>query len=169
MKGQTLIEILVVMALLALLIPVLSMGLVVSREGRPQQIRRTEAMQIVQEYHDAIISIREKGWDNISTNGIYHPTTDGSTWSLVAGALDENGITSQVEIADVLRDENGMIVTSGGTVDPSTKQVTITSSWSTPVVGVASSSFYVTRFLIMQPIHKQLRLILIPERLLILL
>ena len=145
--GQTLIEILIVIALMALLIPVLSMGLIASREGRPQQIRRSQALQTVQEYHDAILSIRENGWDAIAVNGTYHPTTDGTSWSLSAGSLDENGITSQVEITDVLRDENGLIGESGGTIDPSTKYVTITSSWDTPIPGVVASSFYVTRYL----------------------
>ena len=144
--GQTLIEILIVIALMALLIPVLSMGLIASREGRPQQIRRSQALQTVQEYHDAIVSIRENGWDAIAVNGTYHPITDGTSWSLFTGPLDENGIISQVVITDVLRDGNGVIAESGS-IDPSTKYVTITSSWNTPIPGAVTSSFYVTRYL----------------------
>src|SRR3989344_3994896 len=144
--GQTLIEILIVIALMALLIPVLSMGLIASREGRPQQIRRSQALQTVQEYHDAIVSIRENGWDAIAVNGTYHPITDGTSWSLSTGPLDENGIISQVVITDVLRDGNGVIAESGS-IDPSTKYVTITSSWNTPIPGVVTSSFYLTRYL----------------------
>ncbi|MDA1317267.1 MAG: hypothetical protein O3B87_04555 [bacterium] len=147
MKGQSLIEILIVIALLALLLPVISMGLVASREGRPQQIRRAQALQVVQEYHDAVVSIRENSWDDITTNGIYHPTTSGTTWALTVGTIEENGITSELEITDVLRDENGVIVESGGSVDPSTKYITITSSWETPIPGTVSSSFYATRYL----------------------
>lgn len=145
--GQTLIEILIVIALMALLLPVLSMGLIASREGRPQQIRRAQALQTVQEYHDAMISIRENGWDAISINGTYHPTTNGTSWSLSAGSIEDNGIISQVEIADVIRDENGVIEESRGNIDPSTKYITITSSWDTPIPGEVFSSFYVTRYL----------------------
>ena len=143
--GQTLIEILIVIALMALLIPVLSMGLIASREGRPQQIRRSQALQTVQEYHDAIISIRENGWDTIAINGVYHPKTDGISWSLSAESVEENGITSQIEITDVLRDGNGVMGESGS-IDPSTKYVTITSSWNAPIPGVVTSSFYLTRY-----------------------
>jgi hypothetical protein len=50
-----------------------------------------------------------------------------------------------VLIADVLRDVTGKIVASGGMVDLSTKKVTVTVSWGTPIVSSVSNSFYITR------------------------
>ncbi|MBP9691506.1 type II secretion system protein, partial [Candidatus Woesebacteria bacterium] len=56
-RGQSLIELLIVMALMAMLLPVLLGGLIASREGRPQQINRSQAAQKLRETQEALRSI----------------------------------------------------------------------------------------------------------------
>lgn len=146
-KGQSLLEILIVMALMAMLLPVLLGSLITSREGRPQQLKRAEAAQKLQETKEAIRSIREAGWSNIQNNGTFHPVNDGTSWSLSPNAVTEDGMTTQVEISSVSRDSSNMIVSSGGTVDPSTKRVLITISWDQPIPTSIESTLYITRYL----------------------
>ncbi len=145
-RGQSLIEILVVIALTAILLPPLFYALMASREARPQQNVRFQAAQVLKETQDALRIIRENGWSSLSTPGTYHLVRSGNTWTLSSGAETINGITRQVVISDVQR-LNGQIVTSGGTNDPSTKKAVITISWSEPLATTLSSTLYLTRYL----------------------
>lgn len=148
-KGQSIIELLVVMALMAMLLPVLIGGFITSREGRPQQQNQSNASQIIMSAKQAMFSIRESGWDNISTNGIYHIEEDsGGSWDLVAGSNTENGFTTEIIISDIYRNSSNEIVESTqGNVDPSTKKIDINVSWSLPSPSSTSSSFYLTRYM----------------------
>ena len=145
--GQSLIELLIVIGLLAILLPAITTGLITSREGKPQQERRIQAAQLIKETQEALRSIREAGWSNMEINGTYHPVHNGSTWSLAAGPVTINGITGQIIIDDVQRDEDNKIVASGGAIDPSTKKIAITTSWDTPIPTSISSTLYLTRYL----------------------
>lgn len=146
-RGQSLIELLVVMGLMAILLPVITTSLIVSREGKPQQEKRARAAQIIQEYHEAIRSIRESGWSNIETNGNYHIELNNTTWELISGQETLDGISRQISISDTQRDSDNKIVESGGTIDPSTKKITTTLSWNTPIETSVNSTIYLTRYL----------------------
>jgi len=146
-KGQSLVEILLAMGLAAVLLPALLTGLVATREGKVQQNQRLGASALLVETEEAIRSVREKGWDNVVPTGTYHPILSGSSWSLAAGTDSPGGFTRSLIIADVLRDTSGNIVTSGGSPDPSTRQVTTSVSWDTPTTSSVTSAFYLTRYL----------------------
>lgn len=144
-RGQLLIELLLAMALSAILLPALLVGLVSSREGKAQQRERFEATVLSKEMYDALRVIREQGWQYIATNGMYHPELNGNTWQLSVGSSQVGGFSKLLTIADVYRDQNGNIVQSGGTIDPSTKQVTISVSWDSPYASSVSATHYVVR------------------------
>ncbi|MDP4011266.1 MAG: hypothetical protein Q8P72_03500, partial [Candidatus Roizmanbacteria bacterium] len=146
--GQSLIELLIVIGLLAILLPAITAGLITSREGKPQQEQRIHAAQLMKESQEVMRSIREASWSNIETNGTYHPTQNGTAWTLTAGPEVIDGLmTRQIEIEDVQRDGNNQIVTSSGSVDPSTKKITTTLSWNVPIITSTSSTMYLTRYL----------------------
>lgn len=145
-KGQSLIEILIVIMLLAILIPPLFMVIMSSRDGKLQQSKRLQATTIMKETHEALRIIRETGWNSIATNGTYYPAITGTTWNLVGGTEVNNGIMRKIEIFDVYR-TNNQIVTSGGTLDPSTKRVVTTISWEEPLAATVTSTLYLTRYL----------------------
>ena len=146
-QGVSLIELLIVIGMLAIVIPVLATAFIDSNEGKVQHDHRLEAAQLLKETQDALRVIRESGWSNVSTNGTYHPTISGSSWSLVAGTQNVGGIFRQIVISDVYRDTNNAIVTSGGSIDPSTKKIVITTSWTTPIANSLQSTMYLTRYL----------------------
>lgn len=146
-KGQSLVELLLVIVLSSLILPTLITGLVSSRGGRAQQEQRLQAITYLKETAEALRNVRENGWDVFSINGIYHPVISGSSWALASGSESINGFTRQVVISDVYRDQNGAIVSTGGTLDPSTKKGVITVSWSTPFSSSIQSTLYLTRYL----------------------
>jgi type II secretory pathway pseudopilin PulG len=146
-KGQSLIEILIVIGLTAVVLPALLTGLFAARGGKAQQNNRVEAVALLKETEEVVRSIREKGWNHVESNGTYHPVITSNAWALANGADLVNGFTRTIEISDVYRDSNGVIVTSGGTKDLSTKKVDITINWGLPYLSSINSSMYLTRYL----------------------
>ncbi|MGB3094608.1 MAG: hypothetical protein WBB49_01835 [Microgenomates group bacterium] len=146
-KGQMLVELILVMGLFALLIPALSEGFLSTRDGKAQQSQRINAVAFLQEAKEAVRVIRESGWVNVSTDGMYHPAVSGSTWSLVSGTETIAGLTRSITISSVQRNASGAIVTTGGSVDPSTKKVDVIVSWTQPRSSSITASLYLTRYL----------------------
>ncbi|MEI6533158.1 MAG: hypothetical protein WCO06_04950 [Candidatus Roizmanbacteria bacterium] len=149
-KSQLLLELLLAIALMAILLPTLATGLISSREGKPQQQKRLDAIALLQETQEVARQIRERGWEYISATGTFHPARSiDNTWELVSGDETINGFTRQIVVADVARDTSGVgsITSSGGTNDPSTKKITITVSWTLPIPGSITSNLYMTQYL----------------------
>ncbi|MCR4324322.1 MAG: hypothetical protein NUV69_01395 [Candidatus Curtissbacteria bacterium] len=146
-KGQFLVELLVAIGLTSVILPALLTGFVASREGRDQEGQRLVATGLAREAQDATRSVRSRtnGWDYF-TNGTYYPRISGSVWELAAGVETIGDFTRQVEISDVRRDSAGIIVSSGGTIDPSARKVVIRVLWEKPRSSNVTSTFYVTRY-----------------------
>lgn len=152
-SGQTVVEVLMAIALSAIMLPALATALVASREGRAQEAERLQATALARQADEAVRSVREKGWTNISSltaGSPYRPAIDTSpanSWELVAGAETIGTFTRQVVATDVQRNSSGQIVTSGGTVDSSTRKITITVSWTQPASGSVVLEDYYHRYL----------------------
>ena len=146
-KGQLLVELLLAIAIAGLVLPALFSGIATAREGRGQQQQRVEGVNLLRSTNEAVRSIREKGWATFAVNGTYHPVISGNSWDLSAGAETVDDFTRQIVISSVERDANGAIVPNGGTVDPSTKQVVTTVSWSKPIPASINSTLLLTRYL----------------------
>lgn len=146
-KGQLLVEILITVGLFAIIAPALLSGLVEPFQSRPQQEQYTTSTSLMKETREAVRSVRERGWASFAVNGTFHPVLTNGVWSLVTGEDTISGISRSIVISDVYRNSSGSIVTSGGTLDPSTKRVVTTLSWTTPRTGSVSTTDYVTRYL----------------------
>jgi len=144
-KGQTLIELLLAIGLTAIILPAILTGLVASRSGKVQQALRLEAVALLKEAQEAVRNVREKDWNTFAVNGTFHPQISASSWILATGSATIDGFTRQVVISDVERDANGAIVLTGGTLDPSTKKVVTTISWTTPTPSFVTSTTYIAR------------------------
>ncbi|HSX00904.1 MAG TPA: type II secretion system protein [Candidatus Saccharimonas sp.] len=142
-RGSTIIEVLVIMALSAILIPAIFMSVAVARSGRANSAERVMATGLLREASEATRVVWAKDWSGIATNGTYHPAVSGSSWVLAAGSESINEFTRQVVISDAQRDSGGQIVAAGGAVDPATKHVTMSVSWG---VGSVSAEAYFTRY-----------------------
>lgn len=149
LKGQSLIELILAMSLLVILLPVLGYGFITARSGKAQQQMRIKGTAMLKQVSEAVRSVRETGWNQFNVNGTFHTEINGSNaWTLVSGPLtNADGFTQQVLIADAQRDSNGNLVATGGQLDPSTKSVTITVSWTQPIAAQVNSVFYFSRYL----------------------
>lgn len=149
-KGELLVEALIAMALSAILLPALLTGLFTSVQGKAQQGQRIAAIALMKEGEEVVRSVRENGWSSIPAAGVYHPAISGNGWTLTnlpSGSEQINGFTRTITISDVYRDANGVIVSSGGSLDTSTKKIDIAVTWGTPIPSSANSTMFVTRFL----------------------
>lgn len=146
-SGQSLIELLIAIGLTALFIPALLTAATASREGKAQAKERMLAIAYLREGEEAVRNVREKGWSNVSANGTYHPSVSGSSWTLLSGEETIEGFSRRIEISDVRRDGNGVIIESGGLVDPSTKRVIVLVSWNTPFPSSIDTTILLTRYL----------------------
>jgi Tfp pilus assembly protein FimT len=144
--GATLVEVLVAIAITGIMLPALATALVTSHEGRPTSIQELQADSLLRETTEAVRSVRESGWANVSTNGTYHTVINGSTWTLVSGPQTVDDFTVQVVLSSVERNNTGTIVTSGGTVDPSTVQAVASVAWTTPTAASVTATSYLTRW-----------------------
>jgi len=126
--------------------PAVLTGILSSRDGKAQQMQREQAMTILKEAEEATRSFRQKGWKNFAVNGTFHYEISGSSYILAAGEASASGFTTAIVIADVYRDDNQKIATAPGTVDPSTKKVETTISWTQPYNSSVSSTKYLTRY-----------------------
>lgn len=145
--GYSIVELILAMGLATLIFPAILSGVMTTRQGKPQAIQLNQAQSLLTEGQEAVRSIRANGWASIATDGTYHPVINGSSWSLASGTETINGLTRQVVIADVYRSSTtGPIVSSGGILDPSTKKITLTISWTQPYSYSMSTSSYLTRY-----------------------
>jgi len=130
---------------MTLLFPAIFSGIIASREGRGQLSQRLEAQTLVREAEEAVRIIRERDWQEIGTNGLYHPEVSGTSFVLATGSESINGFTRSLTIEDAYRDSSGAIK-SAGLADPSTKKITAEVSWVLPHPGDISQTFYLARF-----------------------
>lgn len=130
-KGQSVIEIIIAVTLLV----IIASGSVIAVLGSFMTIRlaeeETRATLINVEGIEAVKSIRDQSWDNL-VNGSHGLSNSGGFWSFSETSdIDSSGrFTRAAVVSDVSRDTSGNIVETGGTIDPHTKKVTATVSWS---------------------------------------
>lgn len=145
-QGQSIIELLIAVALMALLFPALFSGIIAGRDGRSMLEQRLNAFSLTREAEEAVRMIRERNWQEIEVNGIYHPAVSANSFVLNSGPETINGFTRTLTIADAFRDAAG-VLSASGTNDPSTKKITVDVSWSLPHAGNIFQTWYLARFL----------------------
>jgi hypothetical protein len=145
-KGQMLVEIMLAIALTAIMLPALLTGLFSSRQGKAQQQQRVQAVALLKEGEEVTRNIKENNWTLFATDGIYHPTIVNNNWTFGSGDETIDGLTRSITVSDVYRNASGAIVTTGGAYDPSTKKVFVKILWGTPFPSSVDSTFFLTRY-----------------------
>lgn len=130
-KGQSVIEVIVAVAILVIIAGSSVIAILGSFSATRLAEEETQAALFATEGIEAAQSIRNQDWDNLVSGG-YGVSNAGGTW-VFSGSSDNPGGTGKfsraITIGDVQRDGNGDIVESGGTIDDDTKQVTSTITW----------------------------------------
>ena len=153
-KGFTLVEVLVACAIISTSTFALMSAATKGIQLSNQALRQTQASFLLEEGAEAVKSIRDASWANISsltldTNYYLTFNTGTNTWSLgtIAVGTIDGLFTRTVVLSGVSRDGNDDIVTSGGTYDDTrTKKVTVNVSWPLSDASTSSKdlSFYIS-------------------------
>jgi len=136
-KGGSMIEILVVIAIIATtltsLLGLISFSLKITTLTRQTSQANNIAkgiMEQVRNFRDGT-NWNTDGLGTLITDTNYYVQKSGSPpkWQLFQGTKTINNFTQKVIFGDVMRNENDDIVISGGTNNPDTKKITATVSW----------------------------------------
>lgn len=142
-------ELLVAMGIMAVIIPAIITAIISSREGffSYEKIDKIEAQ--LKNTKEAILVIRDRGFEHIETNGIFHINEENGTFYLRPDKFtDANDITTEIVIESVLRDANQTIVSNGMYLDPSVKKITIKAYTSSNFKENKQLTLFLTRYLL---------------------
>ncbi len=145
--GQSLVELLLAIAFAGIIIPVIFSSFLLSRDGKAENKQRVLALPSLQDLMEITRLIREKDWNAFSANGTYYPVASGSSWVLTPGIETKDDLFRSITILDAQRDTAGVLVASGGVIDPSTKLVISSVWWTKPYISTISATMYLTRYL----------------------
>lgn len=137
-SGQSLVEILVALAVGIIFV----LGTIIAvqmslKTGKDSEKIQTSAM-FARELMDNVKIFAESDWHNISNLATtsankYYLNTSNSPFTAVSGeesiSVGTTTYSRYFYVDDVYRDGSGQITQSGGTLDPSTKKITIVYKW----------------------------------------
>lgn len=138
-SGQSLVELVIGIAIGILFITgavgIIVLTLRISSQNKFSQT----ASELSHEFANQIPTLTDANWHELydvsphSTSTVYQLVPSGNFLTVATGteSLTINGqaYSRSFVVEDVYRDSNGSITESGGTLDPSTLKVTITTSW----------------------------------------
>lgn len=142
-KGESLIEILVVIVMLGIFLPALLGLFVIFYKGIPIQSERIQALGYLKEEEEALRSLYNSSWSD--NTGTYYASSESGNWVLTSGTETLSQFSRSVLLSHALRDTNGNIVSSSGATDWSTIKAVITVSWTSPINSSVSSTLYFTK------------------------
>jgi len=134
-KGQSLLEVIVAVAVFALVGATMVSMVVGGFTAMTQGGDQTEAEALAQEGIEAVKSIRDRAWNEAKYNQSGVSTLTGEWTYLGEGTTETIGqYTRTIAFSDVCRDALDDITTCPGTyTDVNIKKVTVTVSWETSV------------------------------------
>ncbi len=134
-KGFSVIEIMIACAIISTSIFALVSSASKGVQLSNQVLKQTQASILLEEGAEAVKSIRDNLWTDISSLTVgttyylsFNTTTNKWSLSTTASTIDFI-FTRTIVITAVNRDSNDDITTSGGTLDLRTKKVSINVSW----------------------------------------
>lgn len=153
-RGAFLLELLIVVALLGIILGVGAQAVYVSMQSGKVSGERDVATGIASEVLEAVRATTEEGWGNLatSTNSVpgttqfYATTTIANKWTIATGTATTsvNGISyvTSFTIASTSRDVSTRLIDMGTNYDPSTRTVTVTTSWPNADAVVITDYFF---------------------------
>lgn len=133
-SGFAMMEIVIATALISVLTLALVSVTQKSLQLSDRALKQAQASFLLEEGAEAVKTIRDAGWDSISSltedaNYYLYFSVVDSEWSLSLTPNDVDGtFTRVVVISDAYRDASDDFADSG-TADPNSRKVTVTVSW----------------------------------------
>lgn len=94
-----------------------------------------QAVSLLEEGVDAVRGLRDASWTSgiapLALNADYWLRFSSVAWTLTSSPQPfiDGRFDRRIQVAQVLRDANDDIVSSGGSIDPNTKKITVSVSW----------------------------------------
>src|SRR3989344_2907801 len=137
-NGFGLLEIVIAVSIISGTIFSLSYVFIISHRLEAISSDKVRANFLAEEGLEAMRFLRDKSWNTnlsgLSVDTTYYLSfaTTTSTWSVVTNgpALIDGLYMRTINVAAVERDASDDIVSSGGTVDPDSKKISVTMAWS---------------------------------------
>lgn len=130
-RGQSVIEVIVAVAILVIIAASAVVTILGSFATTRLAKEETQAAFFAMEGIEAVQSIRNQDWNNLSS-GTYGLSSSGGVWVFSGSSDDPEGsgkFSRVITLAEVQRGGYGNIVDSGGTVDEDSQKVTSTITW----------------------------------------
>lgn len=149
LNGFSLAELLLGMALFALLITSVASFSIDAVRAVRNSSTKVVAAQRIQEMSNALLLNKDALWSTIISNtnaGSKSLVYQNNTYTFQDGAVSDIGISLQLSITQAYRDALGNIVTTGGTLDIHSRAITFTAQW-VDFLGISnavSSTVYVS-------------------------
>lgn len=131
--GESLIEIILAIALFGLILPTLIYAIGSLGSAEPRRALKFNAANLSEEAKTVLQQMANDNWNNIQTNGTYTLSSSNGVWSLAAVGAQPypttvDGWTRTVTIANATRDAQGNLIPAGNGVvtEGAMKLVTIT-------------------------------------------
>lgn len=133
-KGFGLIEIIITAAIIVVSFTAFISFILFSRDATLKVQRKTEAVSAAEEAVEIVRKLKDDNWTaniaSLTAGTTYYPKLTGSTWSLTTtNPSPSNYYQTTVVFSSVSRDGSFNIVSSGGTNDPNSKKVVVTTTW----------------------------------------
>lgn len=150
-SGFTLVEIVIGIGMLTIFFLANSMYYQQVLEVSEQTTKHIQSGFLIEEGIEAVKLLRDRGWTpyiaSLTTGTTYYLSWNGAMWvSTLTPQLIENTFTRSFVISSVERDVNDDIVSTGGVVDPNTRKVVVSVSW-TPKNGAATSTKFAETYI----------------------
>lgn len=145
-KGGTVLELIIAVGIFTIVVSNVVVLYLGSLGGNMRDSQRLQADLFLQQGFEAVRSIRDYDFAGL-VNGTHGLTHTNGYWEF-SGVSDTSGkFTRVITVANVERDSSCAIVPSG-TVDPSSKKITETVTWTKPdnQIGTISASQYLTNW-----------------------
>jgi len=148
-SGQSLIELILAIAIASIFLVSFILGIIGVREGYKRSSINTDAKILLQKEIEALRSIKETNWNSFATAGTYHVVQSGSSWTIANGTSVDNNLTHGFSVYDVCRfSANTPIVdcsSPGSIVDPSVKKIVNSVDYDFLGSKTISQTLYLTR------------------------
>ncbi len=127
-KGQSLLELLIAITVFVIVISGIMLLTLTAHITDRQGTERAAATLLAQEGLEAALSIKNKGWKNL-TLGDHGLTNVKNIWEFSDSSDQVDKYTRRISVEAGQRDSNGDLVYDGGTVDFDTKKVVSRVNW----------------------------------------
>ncbi len=146
-RGESILEILLAVAIFAIVLPPILYTMGVLAEGESDRNIYFDALLSAQDARNIIQGIKAADWHKVATDGTFSLDDQSGSYTLIpltgTPTPSAKGIMRSVQVESVRR-TNGAITESGGVVDSATKRIRILTSWHSAQDPI-TTEFYITR------------------------